>query len=56
MEAEILASLAGDKHAQKMAEHAQWMVELGIKKQHIDPEATEKWHQAEDRQLAAQHQ
>jgi hypothetical protein len=55
-EAEILASLAGDKHTRKMAEHAQRMVELGIKKQRIDIEATEKRLQAEDRRLAAQHQ
>jgi hypothetical protein len=55
-EAEILASLAGEKHARKMAEHAQRMVELGIKKQRIDLEATEKQLQAEDRRLAAQHQ
>ena len=56
VEAEILASLAGEKHARKMAEHAQRMVELGIKKQRIDIEATEKRLQAEDRRLAAQHQ
>ena len=47
--AEIFASLAGEKHARKMAEHAQRMVELGIKKQRIDLEAIEKRHQAEDR-------
>ena len=41
-EAKILASLAGEKHAQKMAEHAQQMVELGIKKQCIDLEAIKK--------------
>jgi hypothetical protein len=55
-EAEILASLAGEKHARKMAEHAQRMVELGIKKQRLDLDATEKRHHAEDRRLAAQHQ
>lgn len=55
-EAEILASLAGEKHARKMAEHAQRMVELGIKKQRMDLEATDKQLQAEDRRLAAQHQ
>ena len=55
-EAEILASLAGEKHARKMAEHAQRMVELGIKKQRMDLEATEKRLHAEDRRLAAQHQ
>jgi hypothetical protein len=55
-EAVILASLAGEKHARKMAEHAHRMVELGIKKQCIDLEATEKQLQAEDRRLAAQHQ
>jgi hypothetical protein len=42
-EAEILATLADEKHAWKMAEHAQWMVELEIKKQRMD-------------RLAAQHQ
>ena len=55
-EAEILASLAGEKHARKMAEHAQRMVELGIKKQCLDLDATEKRLHAEDRRLAAQHQ
>ena len=55
-EAEILATLAGEKHARKMAEHAQRMVELGIKKQRIDLEATDKQLQAKDRRLAAQHQ
>jgi hypothetical protein len=54
--AKILASLAAEKHARKMAEHAQWMVELGIKKHRIDLEATEKQLQAEDCRLAAQHQ
>ena len=39
-----------------MVEYAQWMVELDIKKQHIDLKATKKWLQAEDCQLAAQHQ
>ena len=39
-----------------MVEYVQWMVELDIKKQHIDLEATKKWLQAEDHQLAAQHQ
>ena len=39
-----------------MAEHAQRMVELGIKKQRIDLDATEKKLQAENRRLAAQHQ
>lgn len=56
VEAEILASLAGEKHARKMAEHAQRMVELDIKKQRIDLEVTEKRLQADDRRLAAQHQ
>ena len=41
-EAEILASLAGEKHARKMAEHAQQMLELGIKKQRIDLEVNDK--------------
>ena len=39
-----------------MAEHAQQMVELGIKKQRMDLEVTEKRLHAEDRRLAAQHQ
>ena len=39
-----------------MAEHAQRMLELGIKKQRIDLEANDKRLQAEDHQLAAQHQ
>ena len=55
-EAESLAALAGEKHAQKMAEYAQQMVELDIKKQRIDLEATEKQLQAEDHRLTAQHQ
>ena len=55
-EAEILATLAAEKHTWKMAEHAQRMVELEIKKQRIDLEANEKWLQAEDRCLAAQYQ
>ena len=55
-EAEILASLAGEKHARKMAEHVQQMLELGIKKQRIDLEVNDKQLQAEDRRLAAQHQ
>jgi len=41
-EAEILTMLAAEKHAQKMAEHAQWMVELDIKKQWMDLEANDK--------------
>ena len=55
-EAQSLAALAGEKHARKMVEYAQWMVELDIKKQHIDLEATKKRLQAEDRRLTAQHQ
>ena len=47
-EAKILTSLAGKKYAQKMAEHVQRMVELGIKKQWMDLEAIDKWLQAED--------
>lgn len=39
-----------------MAEHAQRMVELEIKKQRMDLDANEKRLQAEDRRLAAQHQ
>ena len=55
-EAQSLAALAGEKHARKMAEYAQWMVELDIMKQCIDLEATEKRLQAEDHRLTAQHQ
>jgi type I site-specific restriction endonuclease len=55
-EAEILATFAAEKHTQKMVEHAQWMAELEIKKQHIDLEASEKQLQAEDHWLTAQHQ
>ena len=47
-EAQSLAALASEKHAWKMTEYAQWMVELDIKKQCIDLEATEKLLQAED--------
>ena len=47
-EAEILVMLAVEKHAQKMAEHAQWMVKLDIKKQQMDLEANDKQLQAED--------
>jgi hypothetical protein len=32
------------------------MVKLDIKKQHMDLEVTDKWLQAKDHQLAAQHQ
>jgi len=39
-----------------MAEHAQRMVELEIKKQRMDLDANEKRLQADDRRLAAQHQ
>ena len=39
-----------------MAEHAQHMVELGIKKQSMDLEATEKRLQDEHHRLTAQHQ
>jgi hypothetical protein len=55
-EADILATLAAEKHARKMAEHVQRMVELDIKKQRMNLEANEKQLQAEDRRLAAQHQ
>ena len=55
-EAEILATLAAEKHARKMAEHAQRMVELELKKRRMDLDANEKRLQSEDRRLAAQHQ
>ena len=54
--AKILATLAAEKHTRKMAEHAQWMAELEIKKQHMDLEVNDKWLQAEDHRIAAQHQ
>ena len=47
-EAEILATLTGEKHTWKMAEYAQRMVELDIKKQHMDLDMNEKHLQAED--------
>jgi hypothetical protein len=55
-EALVLASLAADKHARKMAEHDQRMAELEIKKRRIDLEATGKHLEAEDCRIAAQHQ
>lgn len=55
-EAAVLASIAADKHARKMAEHAQRMAELGIKKQRMDIEANGKHLEVEDRRIAAQHQ
>ena len=41
-EVEILAMLAAEKHAWKMAEHVQWMVKLDIQKQQMDLEANDK--------------
>jgi hypothetical protein len=41
-EAAVLVSIMVDKHAHKMAEHAQCMAELGIKKQRMDIEANRK--------------
>jgi hypothetical protein len=55
-EAAALASMTADKHTRKMAEHAQLMAELEIKKQQMDIEANRKLLQAEDRRIAAQHQ
>jgi hypothetical protein len=55
-QATVLASIMVDKHARKMAEHAQCMAELGIKKQWIDIEANRKRLEAKDRRLAAQYQ
>ena len=55
-EAAALASMTADKDTRKMAEHAQRMVELEIKKQRMDIEANGKLLQAEDRRIAAQHQ
>ena len=46
-EAKIFASLMADKHAQKKAKHAQHMLELEIKKQWTDLEATQKCLEAE---------
>jgi hypothetical protein len=44
------------RQEQKMAEHAQRMVELEIKKRRLDLEADGKKYEAEDRRLAAQYQ
>ena len=55
-ETEVLAAIAAEKHTRKMAEHAQWMAELEIKKQRINLEANDKRLQAEDRRIIAQHQ
>jgi len=55
-EAMVLAGLAADKHARKMAEHDQRMAELELKKQKLNLEATGKQLEAEDRRMVAQHQ
>jgi len=55
-ETEVLAAFAVEKHAWKMAEHAQWMAKLEIKKQWINLEANEKQLQADDHWIIAQHQ
>jgi len=55
-EAEVLANLGAAKHARRMAEHAQHMAKLELKKQWIDVEASEKQMQAEDHQTTAKHQ
>ena len=55
-EGAVLTSITADKHACKMAEHAQCMAELGIKKQQMDIEANRKHLEAEDCQIATQHQ
>jgi hypothetical protein len=55
-EAAALARMTADKHARKMAEHAQCMAELEIKKQRMDIETKGKLLEAEDRRIAAQHQ
>jgi len=55
-ETEVLTAIAAEKHTQKMVEHVQWMAELEIKKQRINLEANNKWLQAEDHRIIAQHQ
>jgi hypothetical protein len=55
-EATVLVSITADKHAHKMAEHAQCMAELGIKKQQMDIEANRKRLKAKDCWIATQHQ
>jgi len=52
----VLANLASDKHTRKMAEHAQRMAELDIKKQCMDLEAKGKHLEAEERLAAARYQ
>lgn len=47
VEAQVLASLATEKHARKMAEHQQKMKELEIKKHRLTQEADEKKLQAQ---------
>jgi hypothetical protein len=38
----VLVSITADKHTRRMAEHAQCMAELGLKKQQMELEATRK--------------
>lgn len=52
----VLANLASDKHTRKMAEFAQRLAELEIKKQRLDLDAKVKRLEAEERLEAARHQ
>ena len=52
----VIAGLAAEKHACKMAEHEQRMAELEIKKQRLALDAKGKHLEAEERRIAAQHQ
>ena len=54
--AEVLNKLVADKHTRKMAEYAQHMAELEIKKQRLDMEAKGKHLEAEECLATAQHQ
>ena len=53
--AAVLVSITADKHTCRMAEHAQCMAELGLKKQQMELEATGKQLEAEDYWIATQH-
>ena len=54
-EAIVIAGLAAEKHARKMAEHEQCMAELEIKKQRLALNAKGKHLEAEERRIAAQY-
>jgi hypothetical protein len=55
-EAQIIANFNAEKHVRKMAEFAQRMAELELKKQRMALEADEKRLQVEAHRLSAQHQ